>query len=362
METQYFRLRGSIDSACRPGHFRRHDRLVRRHSPRPTARQVERDASRPVALYPPAWHRQPDTTVRATDTLQHVCIPGSGNVTYRHGSRRQNGADRATRASPPAVARNHASRETWFGLVPDSVRRKTELRHAPARHVANVTNVIARLCWFDIVIAALRQRWLRLQPVAWRIRRRREATDETAIATLGSVEIRRMPPACFAGTCVQGEPAQARETALRRLTNYLNGDNRSSAILRAERPVIQQQLGPRLWRFSVRLSMIPDDLVAPAPRAPKVKLWSMDPGWIAVVRISGRPNYGAVTNGDAMVLDAIANTEWVATRAPMIRLDASGSVRWFTGGFEVVVPVTPRCCDDAQHNTTSSIEEHLPAG
>jgi len=47
----------------------------------------------------------------------------------------------------------------------------------------------------------------------------------------------------YVGTCVHGEPAQALQTALRRLTSYLNGDNRGGAILRAERPVIQQQLG-----------------------------------------------------------------------------------------------------------------------
>jgi hypothetical protein len=214
---------------------------------------------------------------------------------------------------------------------------------------------------FDIVIAALWQRCLRLLPLAWRIPRRREATDHSAIGSLGLVEIHRTPAACFVGTCVHGEPDRARDTALQRLTNYLNGDNRSSAVLQAERPVIQQQLGPRLWRISVQLSMLPIDGLTPVPRAPKVRLWSAQPGWLAIVRMSGRPTYGAVTGGGATVLNAIANTEWVATGSPMMRLHASGPVRWFTGGFDVAVPVAPRR-SDTHYTADLCIVEHLPAG
>ncbi len=170
-----------------------------------------------------------------------------------------------------------------------------------------------------------------------------------------------MPAACFVGTCVHGEPTAARDTALRRLINYLNGDNRGGVVLQAVRPVIQQPLGPLRWRISVRLPMVPDDGVPPAPRAPKVKLWSTQPGWLAIVRMSGRPAYGTVASGDAMMLDAIANTEWVATGAPMIRLHASGPLQWGTGSFEVAVPVAPRCHDVARYNADLSIVERLPA-
>ena len=233
---------------------------------------------------------------------------------------------------------------------------------SPTRGAGNAANGVARTSCSDSVIAALRQLCLRLLPIAWRIPRRRDASDELFIASLGSVEIRCMPAGCFVGTCVNGEPAQARETALKRLTNYLNGDNRGGVVLRAERPVIQQQLGPRLWRISVRLPMVPDDRIAPPPRAPKVKLWSVQTGWLAVVRMSGRPAYSAVAGGDAMVLDAIADTEWVATGAPRIRLHASGPMQWFTGGFEVAVPVAPRCHDEVHYNADFSIVERLPAG
>ena len=170
-----------------------------------------------------------------------------------------------------------------------------------------------------------------------------------------------MPAGCFIGTCVNGEPAQALETALKRLTSYLNGDNRGAVVLQAERPVILQQVGPLRWRISVRLPMVPDTLIAPAPRAPKVKLWSVPPGCLAVVPISGRAGHSAVAGGDAMVLDAIANTEWVPTGAPMIRLHRSGPMQWFTGGFEVVVQVAPRCHDEEQSNAAIFSVEHSPA-
>ncbi len=282
-------------------------------------------------------------------------------VTVRHASRRQNGANRARHASPRAVTRNHESRETWFGHVPDGADRQTIPRPVAPGRVGITTPGPPKMHWFAIVIAALRQRCLRLLPLGWRIPRRREVSDERVIASFGSVTIRRMPAALFVGTCVHGEPAQARDKALQRLTDYLNGDNHLGVVPQAELPVIQQQLGPQLWRFSVRLQLRPADAIAPPPRAPKVKLWSTQPECMAVVRMHGRPAYGAVSSGDAMVLNAIASTDWTATGAAMTRLYAAGPVRWFRAGFEVVVPVVSRCRNDVQYNAAASVGERLPA-
>jgi hypothetical protein len=362
METQCSRPSDSIDSAYRSGHFRHHDLFVHRHSPFPTVPQVARGATTDMAERPPDRHRRHSTAVRDADTVQHICITGPGIVTHRHGSRRRNGGAWASRASLSAIARSRDSRETWFGHAPGGADRQAEPRHPPLERARSAANGAARMSWFDAMTAALWRRCLRLLPIGWRIPRRRETSDESAIAYLGPVEIRRMPAGRFVGTCVNGEPAQARETALRRLTSYLNGDNRGGAILRAERPLIQQQLGPRLWRISVRLPMVADDRIAPPPRAPKVKLWVVQPGWLAVLRMSGRPAHSAVTGGDAMVLNAIADTEWVATGSPMIRLRGSGLVQWFIGGFEVAVPVAPRCHDDPRYNADFSIVERLPVG
>jgi hypothetical protein len=187
------------------------------------------------------------------------------------------------------------------------------------------------------MIAALRKRCARLIPAEWRLRRPHEESAETIVAAFGSVEIRRIPGGCFASTSVIGEPAQARETALKRLTAYLNGNNRGAVRLHAERPIVQQQVGQRRWRINVRLSLAGNEFAPPAPNAPKVKVLFQEPQLLAVRRMAGRPEFGKISGGD--VLDAIAGTEWIATATPMVRWHAFGPTGWFIGGFEVAVPV-----------------------
>ena len=262
-----------------------------------------------------------------------------------------------------AAARKHAGRDTFFGhAVEDAHPRpgpqdgqdglppewnfafaRREAESPRPRSGGNTPNSTMRVSWFGAaLIAALRRRQARLVPAEWRIARQPAASGETIVASFGPVTIRRIPAGCFAVTCVNGEPAQARETAVRRLADYLNGNNRDAVRLDAERPVIQQQVGPRLWRISARLRTPGTAAEAPASRTPKVKLLSRDSTWLAIVRMTGQPTFGQVASGDTIVLDAITNTEWVATGAPMIRLHASGPVQWLAGGFEIAVPVAPR--------------------
>jgi hypothetical protein len=149
---------------------------------------------------------------------------------------------------------------------------------------------------------------------------------------------------------VKGEPAQARETALRRLAKYTHGYNRSDAILGTVRPVMQQQQAPGRWLIGVRLAKAGDAFTAPAPSAPKVKLVSREAEMLAVVRMAGRPAHRSVAGGDAIILNAIDSTDWIATGSPMIRLHARGPLRWFARGFEVAVPVALRCAPAVQHS------------
>jgi hypothetical protein len=142
---------------------------------------------------------------------------------------------------------------------------------------------------------------------------------------------------------VKGELAQARETAMRRLAKYTHGYNRSSAILGTVRPIVQQQQAPGRWLIGVRLTEVADALAAPPPCAPKVKLVSRETETLAVVRVAGRPVHGSITGGDAIILNAIDDTDWIATGCPMIRLHARGPLAWFARGFEVAVPVAARC-------------------
>jgi hypothetical protein len=92
------------------------------------------------------------------------------------------------------------------------------------------------------------------------------------IASLGSVEIRKISAGCIAQTCVKGEQSQARETALRRLAKYTHGDNLSGTILGTVRPVTQQQQASGRWLIAIRLTEAGNVLAAPTPCAPKVQI------------------------------------------------------------------------------------------
>jgi hypothetical protein len=143
-------------------------------------------------------------------------------------------------------------------------------------------------------------------------------------------------------TCVKGEPAQARETALRRLAEYTHGNNRSGAVLGTVRPIMQQQQAPGRWLIGVRLTGAADALAASAPCVPKIKLVSRETETLAVVRVAGRPMHRSIASGDAIILNAVNDTGWIAIGSPMIRLHARGPLAWLARGFEVAVPVVAR--------------------
>jgi hypothetical protein len=194
-------------------------------------------------------------------------------------------------------------------------------------------------------------------PLGWQLR---AAPVETTVAASGMVEIRRILSACIASTCVTGEPAQARETALRRLTRYLNGENFGTVRLKAERLIVQQQVGSRRWQISVRLCPTENGIAAPRPRAPKVKLYLQQVEFLAVKRMTGRPAHNVIAGADASLLDTIASSNWAATGAPMIRLHPAGPFRWLKGEFEVAVPVVPRLPQEALGGNASARPEMHP--
>jgi hypothetical protein len=185
----------------------------------------------------------------------------------------------------------------------------------------------------------------RLVPPEWQTLRWREMPGETIVATHGLVEIRRVPACRMVQTCAKGDAAQSRETGLRRLVSYLNGGNGDGVVLAAFRPITQQQIGARRWLISVGLREAGDGLRAPSPLARKVKVVPLACETIAVVRVSGLPTFDRVAGGDMIVLDAIANSNWVATGAVRIRLRVPGALLRVTGGFEVAVPVVERVRD-----------------
>lgn len=251
----------------------------------------------------------------------------------------------------PAAVRRRAPRETGFATGQSvAASPACEPREHQTRRTAAAKNDTRRSRPGEVLIAGLLRVCLRVLPANWLIPRWRAAPGETVIASHGSVKIRQIPAGCIAQTCVKGDPAQARETALRRLAKYTHGYNRSGTVLDTVRPVMQQQQAPDRWLIGVRLAKVGDAFNAPAPCAPKVKLVSQEVETLAVVRVAGRPTYGSVTGGDAIILNTIDSTNWIATGSPMIRLHACGPLRWFFRGFEVAVPVASRYAPAFQHS------------
>jgi hypothetical protein len=168
------------------------------------------------------------------------------------------------------------------------------------------------------------------------------ATDEAIVARHGPVEIRRTRPGWSVETRVKGEHAQARKTALQRLSSYPGVENGSAMRLRAAWPLVQQEEAPRRWLVRVALAATEDACAAASPRNGKVRIRAVEPEILAVLRMFGTPTPAAIARGDAVIRAALADTTWQARDRPMIRLHKSPPILPFTSRFEVVLPVTCR--------------------
>lgn len=227
--------------------------------------------------------------------------------------------------------------ETFFGALPAPDTR-SEAGSTPAAADEPPERGRSARWW----IANHLGRFARPIFAGWRIPRWRRASGERLVATFGSVEIRQTSAARVAQTCVKGDAAQARATALRRLAKYASGDNRGAVALCVERPVMQQQIEPRRWLVSVRLSNEGNPRSAPVPMASKIQVVAWEPETLAVPRMDGRPSHDLISFGDAIILDAISCSAWAAVGSARIRLHVPRYFPWLVGGFEVVVPVTAR--------------------
>ena len=346
----FWHARIPIEFICASGHFIVHEQRTHDLPSGPTAPVVE-----PFGRLrnPCSWSVVPrQSWVQVSGAFRAIGEPRGAtakrpNIMTRR--RRHQFAVPAGSARVPAAMRHRVPRETRFATgpsVPASEPRENQSRRT-AGTAANDDTSGSRPG--KLLKAGLLRFCLKVLPANWLVPRWRAVPGESVVASRGSVEIRQIPAGCVAQTCVKGEPAQARETALRRLAKYTHGNNRSSAILDTVRPVMQRQQAPGRWLIGVRLAKFDDTLTAPAPCEPKVKLISRAPEMLAVVRVAGRPAHGSVTAGDAIILNAIDGTDWIATGSPMIRLHARGPLPWLGSGFEVAVPVAPRCAPAVQH-------------
>ena len=145
----------------------------------------------------------------------------------------------------------------------------------------------------------------------------------------------------------------ARGTALLRLLKYVGGDNRRTARLDAELPVLQHRKAPGLWQIAVRLAAVDDVRTAPAPRARKLRIVAQEPTMWAVVTRRGRPTDQAIQRAETVIMDTLARSYWFATGSATIRILGPVSVLPFVGSFEVAVPVFRQL----QHQSTGDCIE-----
>jgi hypothetical protein len=172
-------------------------------------------------------------------------------------------------------------------------------------------------------------RWLRLD----------EANPETVVSCHGAVEIRQTPAGFSVQTCVKGEPARARATALQRLANYLTRTDRGGTRLRVAGPLLQREEAPGRWLISVGLPGVEDALVAAVSRNGKVRIRPVQPELHAVLFMYGRPTPKALARADAAIRATLARTMWVPSGGPTIRLRRPLAILPFAGSFEIALPV-----------------------
>jgi hypothetical protein len=204
------------------------------------------------------------------------------------------------------------------------------------------------------VAATFLKRLARMLPTDWRILQWSKETDETIVASLGSVQIRHVPGGCLAQTCVKGDINPARGTALLRLVKYVGGDNQRAARLDAERPLLQQRRAPGLWQVAVRLVAVADVQAAPVPRARKIKIAVQEPTTWAVVTRHGRPTEQAIERAETAIMDTIARSQWFAMGSATVRIHAPASILPLAGSFEVAVPVVSHAQDQSTGDRSRS--------
>ena len=201
--------------------------------------------------------------------------------------------------------------------------------------VPNPGRVAALVTW-------LRRRLHNVVRPDWRLFRATDSADELIVGHYGPVEIHQTLPGWSLETCVKGEPDRARETALRRLGNFVHGKNASGMRLRVARPLVQSAEGIGRWRLCVALPGLDEAVAMASARNGKVRLHARHSKTLAVIRVPGRPTKLAIQHAETAIRTAIALSRWQPAGEPMLRLHTQPPVMPFLGRFEVAVPVVER--------------------
>jgi hypothetical protein len=171
----------------------------------------------------------------------------------------------------------------------------------------------------------------------------RSGTEEPSYTTLAETpafEVRRYGDRVAADTLVDADPEAARNVGFRRLAGYIFGDNRASEKIAMTAPVEQagggeaeaaDGEGERIamtapvaqaeaeggWRIRFFLPEGYTAEGAPVPTDPQVTITTVPGETVAVRRFSGSRSAEAVADETNALLDAVADSDWRATGAPV---------------------------------------------
>ncbi len=153
--------------------------------------------------------------------------------------------------------------------------------------------------------------------------------------TVGPVQLRRYGPRVAAETTVEGDEIRARGVGFERLAGYIfggNGGKRSIAMtapvaeaaatptggqsIAMTAPVSQARTGAGQWRISFFMPARYTIATLPTPNDPTVRLVSIPPETVAVLRYAGTPTKAAVRDAGARLLRSLAGTELHPEGAP----------------------------------------------
>jgi hypothetical protein len=161
----------------------------------------------------------------------------------------------------------------------------------------------------------------------------RNGTEEPPYQVLdqiGTVEIRQYSARAAAETTVANDEVAARSDGFRKLAKYIFGGNAgqqsipmTAPVSQAGQqtsmtaPVAQTSSGGNQWEIRFYLPAGMTEATAPKPLDPSVRIITVPPTSMAVLRFSGSPTPQAVASKDAQLLDALRGSRWKAERDPV---------------------------------------------
>jgi hypothetical protein len=161
----------------------------------------------------------------------------------------------------------------------------------------------------------------------------RSGTEEPSYQVLdhvGTAEIRQYNSRTAAETTVANDEVTARSDGFRKLAKYIFGGNagqqsipmtapvsQAGQEIAMTAPVAQTSSGGNQWAIRFYLPAGMTEATAPRPLDASVRIITVPPTSMAVLRFSGSPTPEAVASEDAQLLEALRGSRWMAESNPV---------------------------------------------